>query len=117
MKHRRSSLIKPLVAALGLGLATLSAQAQAPISLSYLGQQILPTSTQYAGTTVGGLSGIDYDAASGRYFAISDDRSGLNPARFYTLGLDLSQFRRSATPGMAGVQLQSVVTQIGRAHV
>lgn len=101
---------KPLMLALSLGLATLSAQAQAPISLSYLGQQILPTSTQYAGTTVGGLSGIDYDAASGRYFAISDDRSGLNPARFYTLGLDLSQFRRSATPGMAGVQLQSVVT-------
>jgi hypothetical protein len=101
---------KPLIAALTLGLATLAAQAQAPIGLSYLGQQILPTSTQFAGTTVGGLSGIDYDAASGRYFAISDDRSGLNPARFYTLGLDLAQFRRSATPGMAGVQLQSVVT-------
>ncbi len=110
MKHRHAALIKPLVAALGLGLAALSAQAQASISLSYLGQQILSTSTQYAGTTVGGLSGIDYDAASGRYFAISDDRSGINPARFYTLGLDLSQFRRSATPGMAGVSLQGVTT-------
>jgi len=83
-----------------------SAQAQ---TLTYLGQQIVPTGLVYAGTTVGGLSGLDRKA-NGNYVAISDDRSGLNPARFYELGLDLNQFVRSATPGFAGVGFLSVTT-------
>ncbi|QLE54225.1 phytase [Nostoc sp. TCL26-01] len=33
---------------------------------------------------VGGLSGVTYDAANNRYYAISDDRSQIAPARFYT---------------------------------
>lgn len=78
--------------------------------LSYIGQQIVPTGALFSGTTVGGLSSIDYDAANGRYFAISDDRSSLNPARYYTLSLDLSQFQRSATAGSAGVGFNSVTT-------
>lgn len=84
-----------------------SAHAQ---GLSYLGQQIVPTGTQFSGTTVGGLSAIDYDAANSRYFAISDDRSGINPARLYTLSLALTQFQRSATAGSAGVSFTSVTT-------
>ena len=102
----------PLVTAIGLSLLVLSsAPAQsADWSLGYIGQQIVPTGTTHQGTTVGGLSGIDYDAASGRYIAISDDRSGLQAARFYTLSLDLGQFVRSATPGAAGVAFQSVTT-------
>ena len=96
---------------LAAALAALSSGAQAAdFSLNYLGQQIVPTSTLYSGTTVGGLSGIDYDAANQRYFAISDDRSSINPARFYTLNLDLSKFTRSATPGMDGVSFSSVTT-------
>ncbi|MEH2068769.1 MAG: phytase [Nostoc sp.] len=35
-------------------------------------------------TPVGGLSGVTYDAANNRYYAISDDRSLVAPARFYT---------------------------------
>jgi len=96
---------------LAAALAALSSGAQAAdFTLNYLGQQIVPTSTVYSGTTVGGLSGIDYDAANQRYFAISDDRSSINPARFYTLNLDLSKFTRSATPGMDGVSFNSVTT-------
>lgn len=91
-----------ILAALTLACVAAGAHA-ADFSLNYLGQQIVPTGTQYAGTTVGGLSSLDYDAAHQRYFAISDDRSAVNPARFYTLTLDLSKFQRSATPGMAGV--------------
>lgn len=83
------------------------AQAQ---SLQYIGQQIVPSGTQFQGTTVGGLSGIDFVASSGRYVAISDDRSSFNPARYYELTLDLAQFVRSANPGQAGVGLQSVTT-------
>jgi len=33
---------------------------------------------------VGGLSGIDYNARRKVYYMISDDRSDINPARFYT---------------------------------
>ncbi|MEH1941486.1 MAG: phytase [Nostoc sp.] len=35
-------------------------------------------------TPVGGLSGVTYDAINNRYYAISDDRSQVAPARFYT---------------------------------
>lgn len=79
-------------------------------TLTYLGQQIVPTGLQFAGTTVGGLSGIDFNAATGRYIAISDDRSQFNPARFYELSLDLNAFTRSATPGSAGVVFNSVTS-------
>lgn len=37
-----------------------------------------------APTVLGGLSGVTYDAANNRFYAISDDRSQLGPARFYT---------------------------------
>lgn len=96
---------------LTLGLLTLSSQAlSADWSLNYIGQQIVASSTTFQGTTVGGLSGIDFDAATGSYHAISDDRSGINAARFYNLSLNLNQFVRSATPGSAGVAFNSVTT-------
>jgi hypothetical protein len=79
-------------------------------TLSYLGQQIVPTSTMFRGVPVGGLSSIDYVPATGRYLAICDDRSDLAPARFYELSLDLTQFRRSATPGEAGVTWVDMTT-------
>lgn len=87
-----------------------SASAAPPLVLNYLGQQIVPSGTQFAGTTIGGLSGIDFNAASSSYYAISDDRSALGPARFYELSLNLAQFQRSATPGMAGVSFSAVTS-------
>jgi hypothetical protein len=59
------------------------------ISLEFLGEYELPK-TKFQDTTVGGLSGITYDRQRDRFYAISDDRSHLAPARFYTLNLDLS---------------------------
>jgi hypothetical protein len=93
-----------------MALATttsICAQAQ---TLSYLGQQIVPTGQVFGGTTIGGLSGIDRDTATGHYLAISDDRSAVNPARFYDLSLNLAQFQRSANPGQAGVTFNAVTT-------
>ena len=55
-----------------------------------LGQATIPTGTLFQGTTVGGLSGTAYDAERDVYYALSDDRSQLSPARFYTLDIDLS---------------------------
>ena len=80
----------------------------AATGFEYLGQQIIPNGTKFGGHTVGGLSSIDYDAVSGRYFLVSDDRS---EARFYTLRLDLQRFERSAdieTTGMDGVSIEAV---------
>jgi hypothetical protein len=78
--------------------------------LSYLGQQIVPSGVTFDDTVVGGLSSLDYNASSGRYFAISDDRSSINPARFYELSLDLAKFQRSSSPGYAGVSFNAVTT-------
>lgn len=62
----------------------------APTEPAYVGQvQSAPDST-FAGTVVGGLSGVSYDAGSGLYYFISDDRSSENPARFYTVRIPLS---------------------------
>lgn len=102
-------LLNRSLIALAVSFATCSAYA-ADFNLDYLGQQIVPTGTQFAGTTVGGLSSLEYDAAQQRFFAISDDRSQFNPARFYTLSLDLAKFTRSATPGMTGVNFTNVTT-------
>ncbi|MCU6501264.1 esterase-like activity of phytase family protein [Rugamonas sp. A1-17] len=52
-------------------------------SLRFIGEQRLPWRQQFQSTMVGGLSGIDYDAASGEWVIISDDRSANNPARYY----------------------------------
>ena len=56
-----------------------------PSRLRLLGETILPHRMDFRGTTVGGLSGLDHDPASGLWVALSDDRSELQPARFYTL--------------------------------
>ncbi len=63
-------------------------------SVRLIGQQIVPNDLQVGGTTVGGLSGVDYDSRSGNWVLISDDRSDLNPARYYTAALayDLNSF-------------------------
>ncbi|MEU7084659.1 esterase-like activity of phytase family protein [Streptomyces achromogenes] len=49
-----------------------------------LGERIIPHKLAFRGTTVGGLSGIDRNPCTGEYVMISDDRSVLQPARFYT---------------------------------
>ncbi|WP_103353857.1 esterase-like activity of phytase family protein [Amycolatopsis sp. CA-128772] len=61
---------------------------QRPIRL--LGEKIVPHSLQFQGTTVGGLSSIDYDPRTGGYALICDDRSAINPARFYTATFPVS---------------------------
>jgi hypothetical protein len=58
------------------------------LSLDFLGDYELPK-TSFQNTPVGGLSGITYDRSHDRFYAISDDRSDLAPARFYTLRLEL----------------------------
>ncbi len=60
-------------------------------TLKFLGEYDVPNGQQFKGTTIGGLSGIDYDANSDIYYMISDDRSAINPARFYTAKIHLKE--------------------------
>lgn len=59
-------------------------------SLKYINTYVLPHNQQFKGTTVGGLSAIDFDPESNIYYMICDDRSTINPARFYTAKITLS---------------------------
>lgn len=58
--------------------------------LKLLDTYMIPYQFTFDSTQVGGLSGIDYDPVSKSYFAISDDRSDINPARFYTFHIQMN---------------------------
>ena len=60
-------------------------------AIKLLGEYYIPYNLQFNNTTVGGLSGIDYDAANNCYYMICDDRSAINPARFYTAKIDFAE--------------------------
>ncbi|MFC4560021.1 esterase-like activity of phytase family protein [Virgibacillus kekensis] len=49
-----------------------------------IGSFTLPYNLTYKGTTVGGLSGITYNPHNHKWLLISDDRSNINPTRFYS---------------------------------
>jgi hypothetical protein len=67
----------------GCSRAQTSTASPAP-RLRLMGETRLQHKLQFQGTTVGGLSGIDYDPASGTYYLLSDDGGGISQPRFYT---------------------------------
>lgn len=75
-----------------------------PVRLTFAGEYSIDTGTMIDGVEFGGISGIDYDARTGRYIAISDDRSQKAPARFYALAITASQ------DGIADVAVLDTVT-------
>jgi hypothetical protein len=97
---------------LGAALATIllvfASPAAAKVHLQFRGQAIVPTGTTFAGTTVGGLSSITYDASRDVYYALSDDPSQFQPVRYYTVGLAVHDGR--LTDG--DVSLQGVTTML-----
>ena len=104
----RRALLRGAAAACVLGLAgcvspSVPVRPPGPPRLRLLGETILPHGLAFQGTTVGGLSALDHDPATGLWVALSDDRSELQPARFYALRLELQA--RSLR-----VDLQDVVT-------
>ena len=52
--------------------------------IKFLSEFVVPYNQSFKGTTIGGLSGIDYDGERKVYYLISDDRSQKNAARYYT---------------------------------
>lgn len=66
-------------------------------SLRLIGQQVLPRRSEFAGTVVGGLSGIDYDSLTKRFILVSDDRTtgdsaGAPRMYFANLAYDANSF-------------------------
>ena len=67
------------------------------VNLTFFGEARLSVDSIFNGTRIGGLSGIEYDAANNRYYAVSDARNVASPnttppdqqipARFYTLNI------------------------------
>ncbi|MDF1484973.1 esterase-like activity of phytase family protein [Ramlibacter sp. H39-3-26] len=103
LPRRRGMLAAGCAALLAGCAARLPGTAAAPAP-RLLGTATLRHGLRFAGTTVGGLSGIDYDPATGLYALVSDDRSEHGPARIYTarIGID-------AAGGAVSVELQSAI--------
>lgn len=81
-------LIVPLTSCSPSQARTAAQRTFLDLSLDFLGEYELPKMT-YKDTPVGGLSALTYDRQRNKFYALSDDRSKLAPARFYTLGLAL----------------------------
>lgn len=77
-------------------------QAKPITGLKFIGEYSLPHKMQFRGTTIGGLSSIDYSPKEGVYYLICDDRSDINPARFYTAKI------RFSTAGFDTVEIVNV---------
>ena len=91
MTDRRQFLAHTSAAlAAGLTGCTLTQAAVAAPRLRLIGETRLPHRLQFQNTTVGGLSGIDHDPASGTYYLLSDDGGSVSPPRFYTARMALA---------------------------
>ncbi|MDQ3811361.1 MAG: esterase-like activity of phytase family protein [Chloroflexota bacterium] len=91
----------PVVALMLLWPSGVAAQQQPP--LRFVGEFDIPDKAiELGGTTVGGLSGLTYDARRGVYYIICDDRGEFGPARFYTARIDIG------LDGIRDVQLLGV---------
>ena len=71
-------------------------------ALRFIGEQRVAHQAMFQDTMLGGFSGLDYDAARGRWVVESDDRCTHNPARYYEaeLDFDASAFRAVRFSGL-----------------
>ena len=93
MPRRPAAVLAALLFA-GSAVAAAPGAAPTPLpitGLELLSRYVLPRGTTHEGTTVGGLSGIVYDAGARRFWALSDDRGEHGPVRVYRLRLDLDE--------------------------
>jgi 3-phytase len=85
-------LIVPILT--GFSVQNVAAQRQEPqvtlASYELIGTANIPTGTQFEDTEVGGLSSITYHPERDVYYALSDDPGNIDPLRYYTLSIDLS---------------------------
>jgi hypothetical protein len=78
----------------------------AAVELRLIGVTELSRASRPDGTRLGGLSGLDYDAAADRWLAVSDDKSEHGPARAYALRIDYDQSGVSAAAATEVISLR-----------
>lgn len=110
-----AAMVIGVIVLTGCGLPQVSAQDRLFLNLSveFLDAEVLPA-TEFQDSPVGGLSGLTYDRQRDRFYAISDDRGNLGPARFYTLSLTLDAADNH--PEIAQIEVEAVTplqTQAG----
>ena len=90
----------------GCGVSPVDAEDRlfVPLAVEVLDEFVLPSTLEFEGTPVGGVSAIAYDRRGDRFYALADDRSQLAPARFYELKLKLDQ------ESIESVKVKNVVT-------
>ncbi|WP_234639151.1 esterase-like activity of phytase family protein [Delftia tsuruhatensis] len=76
--------------------------------LQWLGSTTMARDEPVNGSTIGGISGLDYDARRGDYVAISDDRSAHGPARWMRLRVEQVPAERRAGPNPWQAQVTEV---------
>lgn len=74
-----------------LMLTTKTSLGQTLTSLRFINEYVVPYNLTFKNTAVGGLSGIDFNREANIYYVLSDDRSKINPARFYTAQIEISE--------------------------
>lgn len=78
----------------------------AEVALRLVGMAVLRPAADLTGTHPGGLSGLDYDIATDRWVAVSDDKSEHGPARVYALKIDYDESGISAAVATAATPLR-----------
>ncbi|HEY9888321.1 MAG TPA: esterase-like activity of phytase family protein [Candidatus Obscuribacterales bacterium] len=76
-----------------------------PLTIDLVDVITLPRQT-FADAPVGGLSALAYDRDRDRFYALSDDRGGFAPPRFYTL--NIQRDRTAAAPYIQSVTVEAV---------
>jgi hypothetical protein len=72
--------------------------------LRYLSAMVVPRATQGVTKDFGGISGIDRNPATQIWYMLSDDKSEIAPARFYTATIDIDEW------GFRSIRIVSAVT-------
>lgn len=68
-------------------------------SLAVVGRALLPRNLEVDGSRVGGLSGICWDEASGKFWAVSDDRGQYGPVRLFRIRVDVAAGPKDGAAG------------------
>jgi 3-phytase/alkaline phosphatase D len=83
-----------LLAIVGLSVRSVAANDKdnqvTVVGYELIGTVDIETGAEFGGTEIGGLSSITYDPNRGVYYTISDDQGTIDPVRYYTLAIDLS---------------------------
>lgn len=87
------------------------------IHLELLGQASIPHNLNFKDTPIGGLSGLSYNPQTDAYFVISDDRSDLAKARFYSFRLELNAEHQLEKDGIHFENVHFLRTQEGTFYI